>query len=118
MNLIMNIELKFTMCMLLIPLALQAQNSAGPLSPTVAENTSCPFAYSSPTNYLPESNVFSSDNNYSTATHCDCCDMNTRCFETKGFGFNIPSSATIVGIVAEVEKKATSGSMVQDNGVM
>lgn len=67
--------------------------------------------------YLPAENSFSSDDEYTSASHCDCCDANTRCFETKGFGFNIPLTATIDGILVEVEKKASGGSMVQDNGV-
>jgi hypothetical protein len=96
---------------------LSAQDFQGPFSPKSAGNTSCPFSYSSIQDYLPVENALSSDDLYASASHCDCCDANTRCFETKNYGFNIPLTATINGIVAEVEKKATGGSMVQDNGV-
>lgn len=102
---------------LLIPFTVTAQNFQGPLSPSMAANTSCPFSYSSMVDYLPAENAFASDDAYASASHCDCCDANTRCFETKGFGFNIPLTATIDGILVEVEKKASGGSMVQDNGV-
>lgn len=102
---------------LLIPFSINAQNFQGPFAPSLATNTSCPFSYSSTVDYLPAENAGASDNVYAAASHCDCCDANTRCFETSGFGFNIPLTATIDGIVVEVEKKATGGSMVQDNGV-
>lgn len=102
---------------LLIPAALCGQTSQGPRNPELAENTSCPFSYSSMIDYLPAENVLLSDDVYATASHCDCCDANTRCLQTSGYGFTIPSSATIEGIVAEVEKKASPGSIIQDNGV-
>ncbi len=96
---------------------LSAQTSEGPLSPGAAANTSCPFAYSSTVDYLPAANASASDDVYATASHCDCCDQNTRCLESTSFGFSIPLTATINGIVVEVEKHATANSMVQDNGV-
>ncbi|MBK6482690.1 MAG: T9SS type A sorting domain-containing protein [Chitinophagaceae bacterium] len=108
---------KICFAILLIPFTVTAQNFQGPLSPSMAANTSCPFSYSSMVDYLPAENSFASDDAYASASHCDCCDANTRCFETKGFGFNIPLTATIDGILVEVEKKASGGSMVQDNGV-
>lgn len=108
---------KICFAILLIPFTVTAQNFQGPLSPSMADNTSCPFSYSSMVDYLPAENAFASDDSYASASHCDCCDANTRCFETKGFGFNIPLTATIDGILVEVEKKASGGSMVQDNGV-
>lgn len=97
--------------------ALFAQTSEGPLNPGAAANTSCPFSYSSMVDYTPAANASASDDVYATASHCDCCDQNTRCFETTGYGFSIPLTATINGIVVEVEKHATANSMVQDNGV-
>jgi hypothetical protein len=99
------------------PFAVFAQFTQGPNNPTASQNTLCPFAYSSPVGYSSGSNAFASDNSYATASHCDCCDMNTQCFETTGYGFTIPGTATIDGILVEVEKKATVNSMVQDNGV-
>lgn len=103
--------------LIVLPCCISAQNSQGPMLPSQAANTSCPFSYSSMVDYLPAENAFASDNNYATASHCDCCDANTRCFETKGYGFTIPATASIEGILVEVEKKASGGSMVQDNGV-
>lgn len=108
---------KLSIVFLLISSIVRAQNFQGPLSPGLANNSSCPFSYSSIVDYLPVENVFTSDDLYATASHCDCCDANTRCFEIKGYGFTIPSTATIDGIVVEIEKKATAGSMVQDNGL-
>ncbi len=101
----------------LVPTVLFSQVQ-GPMDPTNAMNTSCPFSFSSPTDYLPANNVFTSNNVYATASHCDCCDMNTRCLETKGYGFTIPFTATIDGILVEVEKKGSANSNMQDNGVM
>lgn len=103
--------------MLMMPMLVNAQFTQGPNDPSSGQNTSCPFSYSSPTNYLPVANAFASDNAYATASHCDCCDMNTRCFQTEGFGFTIPLTAVIDGIRVEVEKKTSSNSTVNDNGV-
>ena len=103
--------------LILVPVLLSAQNLQGPFNPTLAQNTSCPFSYSSTIDYLPAENVFASDDEYATASHCDCCDANTRCLQVSGYGFAIPLTATIDGIVAEVEKKASPGSIIQDNGV-
>src|SRR5215217_416136 len=103
---------KMSLLLILFSRFVSAQNSQGPLSPSQAENTSCPYSYSSTVDYLPAENVFESDDQYATASHCDCCDANTRCFESRGFGFTVPSTATIDGIVVEIEKKATEGSMV------
>lgn len=103
--------------LVLLPAILNAQAFEGPLDPALAENTSCPFSYSSTLDYLPAANAFASDDQYATVSHCDCCDANTKCFQASGYGFTIPLSATINGIVAEIEKKASSGSMIQDNGV-
>jgi hypothetical protein len=97
--------------------SLFAQTSEGPLNPSAGANTSCPFAYSSAVDYMPAANVTASDDQYATASHCDCCDQNTRCLESTSFGFSIPLTATINGIVVEVEKHASANSMVQDNGV-
>lgn len=108
---------KIYLITLLFPFIINAQNFQGPLSPSLTGNTSCPFSYSSIVDYLPAENAIESDDVYATASHCDCCDANTRCFETAGYGFTIPLTATIDGIVVEVEKKASGGSMVQDNGV-
>src|SRR6185295_6047583 len=114
----MKFDMKYILCLLMLaPALLNAQNFEGPHDPSVAENTSCPFSYSSVLDYLPAENAFASDDQYATVSHCDCCDANTKCFQTSGYGFNIPLSATINGIVVEVERKASSGSMIQDNGV-
>lgn len=110
--------MKYILCLLMLaPALLNAQNSEGPHDPSLAENTSCPFSYSSVLDYLPAENAFASDDQYATVSHCDCCDANTKCFQSSGYGFNIPLSAIIDGIIVEVEKKASSGSMIQDNGL-
>jgi len=89
----------------------------GPNNPTSATNTSCPFYYSSTVDIAPANNIFASDNSYAQAMHCDCCDQNTRCLEATGFGFAIPVTATIDGILVSVEKRANTNSTIQDNGV-
>jgi hypothetical protein len=96
---------------------LAALSQQGPYNPTVAENTSCPFSYSSQLDYVPAENVFESDDQYATVSHCDCCDANTKCLEVKNFGFNVPIDAVVNGIMVEIEKHATPGSIVQDNGL-
>jgi hypothetical protein len=67
---------------------------------------------------MPASNVLASDNQYATASHCDCCDQNTQCLFVTSFGFSIPLTATINGIVAEVEKRSSANGQMQDNPVM
>lgn len=70
--------------------------SQGPNSPSSASNVAnTAFAWSNVTN------VFSSDNSYATNT----CSGNTDYILATGFGFSIPSGATIDGIVVEVEDK-------------
>ncbi|MGB3075293.1 MAG: T9SS type A sorting domain-containing protein [Chitinophagales bacterium] len=102
---------------ILFPVFCLGQQHQGPLTPGSAGNTSCPFSYSSMVDYLPAESIFISDDDYAKASHCDCCDANTRCLETSGYGFAIPATATINGILVEVEKKASGGAMIQDNGV-
>ena len=108
---------KICYALFLVCTSVSAQNFQGPLNPSVAENTSCPFSYSSLLDYSPPENVFVSDDIYASASHCDCCDANTRCLEAKNFGFTIPLTASIDGIFVEVEKRASDGSIIQDNGV-
>ncbi len=91
--------------------------SQGPNIPNTVNNTSCPFSYSSTLDYSPTNYVQVSDDFYAIAVHCDCCDANTRCLESTDFGFAIPANATIKGIVVGVEKNASGGSTIQDNGV-
>ncbi|MCC7301744.1 MAG: hypothetical protein IT233_03785 [Bacteroidia bacterium] len=92
--------------------------TSGPAGPGSAVNTMCSFSYSSMVGYTPATNVMSSDNVYATASHCDCCDQNTQCLFATNFGFSIPLSATINGIVAEVEKRSGPNGQMQDNPVM
>jgi hypothetical protein len=96
---------------------MSAFSQQGPYNPAIAENNSCPFSYSSQLDYVPAENVFESDDQYATVSHCDCCDANTKCLEAKNFGFNVPIDAVVNGIMVEIEKHATPGSMVQDNGL-
>lgn len=110
----------YSSTLLLLVISFYSQSFAqtqGPNNPASATNTSCPFSYSSTVDYLPALNISASDNTYATASHCDCCDQNTRCLEATGFGFAIPVTATIDGILVSVEKRASTNSTVQDNGV-
>lgn len=86
-------------------------------SPGTATNGNCSFAYGSSLNLAPGGNVTASDNQYATASHCACCDANTSCLNASNFGFSIPPSATIDGITVEIEKRASSGASIQDNGL-
>lgn len=94
-----------------------AQFQAGPLSPSASSNGNCSFAYGSSLNLAPGANVYASDNQYATASHCACCDANTSCLQVSGFGFSIPLTATITGITVEIEKRGSIGSNIQDNGL-
>lgn len=94
-----------------------AQFQAGPLSPSASSNGNCSFAYGSSLNLAPGANVYASDNQYATASHCACCDANTSCLQVSGFGFSIPLTATITGITVEIEKRGSPGSNIQDNGL-
>jgi hypothetical protein len=95
-----------------------SQSQQGPLSVGTAQNASCPFSFSSTVGYSPLSGVLASDNVYATVSHCDCCDQNTLCLFAVNFNFSIPGTATINGILAEIEKKASMNAMIQDNGLM
>lgn len=94
-----------------------SQTVAGPNNPGSAVNVNCSFAFGAPVNYSPPNNVFTSNNLYASATHCPCCDTNTGCLYVSNFGFSIPSGAVITGIRVEIEKQASLGSNVQDNGI-
>src|SRR5687768_2078113 len=108
---------RFTLFSLPLLFVAAGAQTQGPSNPVAANNTSCPFSYSSTVDYLPALNINGSDNVYATASHCDCCDQNTRCLEATNYMFNIPATATIDGILVEIEKRASFNSMVQDNGV-
>lgn len=91
----------------------------GPFSGTSATNAACSFSFISSVGYTPANNVLGSDNQYATASHCDCCDQNTQCLIVSGFGFNIPTNTTIKGIALKIEKKRSVGGsgIVVDNGI-
>lgn len=96
---------------------LYAQIQVGPNSPGTLSNTSCSFAYGSTLHLAPPGNAAASNNQYATASHCNCCDANTSCLQATNFGFSIPGNATINGIIVQIEKRATFGSNIQDNGL-
>lgn len=100
-----------------IPALVQSQSTAGPNDPTASSNVMCSYSYSSTVGYNPTNNIFLSDNQYATASHCDCCDQHTQCLFATGFGFNIPLTATINGVVVEIEKRASPNANIQDNGL-
>jgi hypothetical protein len=110
------------MFLLLSAIQLAAQTPMGPLSPGTLgnNNTTCPFAYTSTVHLAPAGNSTSSNNVYSSAAHCDCCDTHTSCLEARNYGFTIPGTATILGIRVEVERRrsAGAGGYIEDNGVM
>jgi len=96
---------------------LAAQYQQGPLSPGQSSSGNCSFSYSSSLHLSPSVETLKSDNVYATANHCACCDANTSCLRVDSFGFSIPASATITGIIVEIEKRASAGSNIQDNGL-
>lgn len=56
-----------------------------------------------------------SDNNYATASLND--GQVSESLQCKGYGFSIPSNATIIGVTVSVERKASSNSRLQDDSV-
>lgn len=85
--------------------------SAGPGSPSAAadDTTVGTSIWSNPTN------VFANDASY--ATNTVNANAASDYLDATGFGFNVPSDATIVGVKAEVERKADSASLLRDNSV-
>lgn len=86
-------------------------SSSGPNSPgTLADNSGFGTAiWSNP------SNAGASDNSYATATAAVAVD--THYLKATNFGFAIPPGATIDGIVVEVEKKVSAGTLTVDQRV-
>lgn len=80
--------------------------SQGPNSPTSAVNDpqGGTVAWSTP------GNVFASDNAYAAASTTSTDQVRTYNIKATGFGFTIPSDATIEGIVVEIERKASGSS--------
>lgn len=58
----------------------------------------------------PTTNVNSSNNSYATAT----VRGTTNYLKCTGYGFNIPATATILGVVVNVERKSSSSSRTYD----
>ncbi|MFI5203868.1 MAG: hypothetical protein ACHQF2_05175 [Flavobacteriales bacterium] len=92
--------------------------SQGPFNPGTITTGACTFSYSSVLAYSPTGNVATSNNAYASVTHCNCCDANTNCLKVSNFGFTIPLTATITGITVRIEKRASAGAIIQDNGLM
>lgn len=86
--------------------ALQAQcTSSGPLSPGSAASVS--FG-GSDFNFNDAANIFSSDNSRATSTGLiNLFNGETEYLQATNFGFSIPTTAIICGIVVEAEKSAT-----------
>jgi hypothetical protein len=84
----------------------QAQCIAvGPNNPTTSDNV--PFT-GSRYDFITESNALVSDNNFaSAASLLSILPEQTDYLQVKGFGFNIPTAASICGIEAHVTKSAT-----------
>lgn len=96
---------------------LRAQYQQGPYSPARSLSGNCSFSYGSSLQLSPSAETHKSDDVYATASHCACCDANSACLKVDSFGFSIPSAAVITGIIVEIEKRASPGSNIQDNGL-
>jgi hypothetical protein len=88
----------------------------GPLNAANIVNSSCSFAFGG-TPFTSPANAISSDNLYASATHCECCDMNTQCLTATNFGFSVPATATINGITVEIERRSSFNGHIYDNGL-
>lgn len=102
--------------LLLHPLNITAQCTAsGPLSAGTASSIS--FA-GSDFNFNNANNVFTSDNNRASSTGLLTLFIGeTEYLKATNFGFNIPLTALICGIVVEVEKSATGIGTVAGIGL-
>lgn len=82
-----------------------APTSSGPRNPTASQN----IAGATP-NWSTGSVVFASDDSRATATFSDVDTGPGATLEATGFGFAIPTNASIQGIVVEVERSVAAGS--------
>lgn len=83
--------------------------SAGPNSPSAADGT-----VGTGTSWSNATNAYASDDARATATLSS--GASTRFLSLTGFGFSIPSTATIDGIVLEIERSKT-GQNVRDSSI-
>jgi hypothetical protein len=86
-------------------------STAGPNSPSTAadDSTTGTIAWSNP------GNVTASDNTYATAGMAGS--QISHYLTAAGFGFSLPSDATVQGILVEWERKLGSGTDCRDNAV-
>jgi hypothetical protein len=67
------------------------------------------------TGWTSSSNVFSSNNVYATASLA--ASAQSANLDVTGFGVNLPAGSTVVGIEAEIERKASNTSSIEDYDV-
>ncbi len=82
-------------------------DSNGPRSPTVLINTVLANCTDTNIDWVNAGNAASSDNSYAEATDTTVGQTCTNGLKTTGFGFGVPSEATINGIVVEVERRGS-----------
>lgn len=83
--------------------------SAGPNSPSAADGT-----VGTGTSWSNATNAYASDDARATATLSS--GASTRFLSLTGFGFSIPSTATIDGIVLEIERSRL-GQIIRDSSI-
>jgi hypothetical protein len=88
-----------------------AQLSSGPNNPGTTANDTTVGTVA----WTNTANVQSSDNTYATASLGNSATSNY--IKATNFGFSLPSTATIVGIVVEVERHASAATRVYDNSI-
>lgn len=101
---------------LFLPVQLLFAQTAGPNNAGLITSGGCIFS-SSGVNYASPASAATSNNVYSTAFHCACCDQHTNCMRFTNFGFAIPATSVITGIKVDIEKKSDFGMQVEDNGM-
>lgn len=100
----------FSLLVLFTPIALRSQTSDGPNSASAASNVGLTGSASS---WINPSNSISSDNQYAIATFPTNGDYSDY-LQVTDFGFNLPASSVILGIVVDVER---NGDRVKDNQI-
>ncbi len=96
----------------LLAIELADPSSSGPLNPSSSVSSGGTVSWATPSDANESDNVYTTHTVSTTAA-------NMPYLNTSGYGFNIPSNATIKGITVVVEKKYTGGSTgnVRDNTV-
>ena len=80
-----------------------------------ANNTSGARNPSAATGWTTSTNVYTSNNAYATASIG--ASAQSANLDSTGFGFTIPTGATIIGIEVDIERKASATSAIEDYDV-